>query len=73
MATCEKCWKDAQDRAFNNQEKNVPEHYHDLIGERYNSPCSAEEQAGDNASFCNRCERLTIHQHTHKCVLCEKD
>ena len=73
MASCEKCWDDAARRAFENPEKLLSEHYHDLIAERKDNPCTPEEQAGRNSNYCNRCERWTVHQHTGKCILCERD
>lgn len=73
MASCEKCWKDAHSMELANPEKTRGEYYIQLLEERYNQPCNAEEQAGENSSYCNRCERWTVHQHTRKCVICEKD
>jgi hypothetical protein len=71
MASCEKCWGDAYMRTLSNPMKSQHEHYIDLLEERYNTPCTAEEQAGNDAEFCPKCERNTVHQHTHKCVICE--
>ena len=73
MASCEKCWSDSYQRAITDTSKNQTEHYISFLEERYNSPCTAEEQAGEDRSYCNRCERWTVHQHTHQCVICEKD
>ncbi len=44
MATCEKCWGDAYRREMDNPSKCQAEHYHDLIEERKNNPCSIAEQ-----------------------------
>lgn len=46
MSACEKCWKDAYGRMRNDPSKSQTEHYHDLLKERENNPCSAEEQKG---------------------------
>ena len=39
MASCEKCWNDAQGRA---------EDYQQLIEERKDNPCTPEEQAASH-------------------------
>ena len=44
--TCEKCWSDAYGRMRANPSKSQAEHYHDLLEERKDNPCSPEEQAG---------------------------
>jgi hypothetical protein len=44
MSCCEKCWQDAYMRMMANPEKSQAEHYSELLEERKNSPCSAEEQ-----------------------------
>lgn len=46
MSACEKCWSDANARAFM-LGGNVVDHYHDLLDERRDAPCSAAEQRGD--------------------------
>lgn len=46
MASCEKCWDDAFMRSWTEPIKSQTEHYHDLIEERKDNPCSPEEQAG---------------------------
>ena len=61
MASCEKCWNDA----YGN-----PETYRQLIWERQDYPCSAEEQAGEDAKICNNCKRKTIHQYAKICMAC---
>ena len=66
MASCEKCWKDATGAMTGD----TPREYHRLINERNNSPCTPEEQAGEYAGICPRCNRKTIHQFTRECLLC---
>ncbi len=44
---CEKCWTDAYHRSVSDPTKPQVDHYHDLIEERKNNPCSPSEQAGD--------------------------
>jgi len=46
MPSCEKCWGDAYRREFNQPLKSQSEHYHDLLEERKDNPCSPKEQAG---------------------------
>ena len=46
MPGCEKCWSDAYSRLMSNPSKPQAYHYHDLITERADHPCSAREQAG---------------------------
>ncbi|GIV43937.1 MAG: hypothetical protein KatS3mg035_1060 [Bacteroidia bacterium] len=70
MASCEKCWSDAYMRTLSDPMKSQYEHYVDLIKERYNKPCNAEQQAGDYAVLCPKCNRYTVHQFAHKCVIC---
>jgi len=43
---CEKCWGDAYMRHLNNPHKSQAEHYHDLLFERRDNPCTEEEQEG---------------------------
>ncbi len=61
MASCEKCWKDAQGST---------EKYQQLIKEREDNPCSPEEQAGLDAEVCKKCKRKTVHQHIKVCMVC---
>jgi len=70
MAVCEKCWEDAYFRTLSDPAKSQYEHYVDLLLERRDTPCSAEEQAGEDAGFCIKCERHTVNATTHKCVIC---
>lgn len=60
MASCEKCWGDAYLRFLSNPMKDQSEHYHILLEERKNNPCSPEEQAGQWWDDINQCDsRLT--------------
>lgn len=47
MAACEKCWADAYRREQDHPMKSQAEHYHNLLQERKDNPCTAEEQAGE--------------------------
>ena len=55
MSACEKCWGDAYRREMDNPSKSQAEHYHDLIKERENNPCSIVEQI-----FGRNCQMLRI-------------
>lgn len=69
MAACEKCWGDAFDRSrYTN--KDQAECYKELLAERKDDPCTPEEQAGDDAKLCPKCNRLTIHQYAKVCMIC---
>ena len=46
MSTCEKCWSDAYLRHRFDPRKSQADHYHDLLEERRNNPCTAEQQLG---------------------------
>lgn len=61
MASCEKCWNDAQGRA---------EDYQQLIEERRDNPCTPEEQAGEEATECSKCKTMTMHQYAKVCTKC---
>ena len=62
MASCEKCWRDAYRRELQNPMKNQAEHYHDLIQERKEKPCTPNQQAGSEyAETCPRCGQQTFH------------
>lgn len=45
MSACEKCWADANTRAFF-LGGSVSDHYRDLLHERRDTPCSPSQQAG---------------------------
>lgn len=70
MASCEKCWGDAYARSRENLMKLQAEHYSDLVAERAENPCTPEEQAGDDAKVCQKCERKAIHQYAKVCCAC---
>lgn len=61
MASCEKCWSDAQGNA---------DAYQQLIEDRKDNPCTPEEQAGEEATECSKCERMTMHQYVKTCTNC---
>ena len=46
MSSCEKCWYDAYRRARSDYSKTQAEHYHDLLKEREQNPCTPQQQAG---------------------------
>lgn len=46
MSACEKCWADAHLRMQANPMKAQVDHYHDLLKERRETPCSPDEQKG---------------------------
>lgn len=47
MACCEKCWREAGRRAMSNPHKSKAEHYHDILEERKDNPCTEAEQRGE--------------------------
>lgn len=55
MSSCEKCWGNSYDPYTGHERYGVMVLTH---------TCSAEEQAGPDASRCPHCRLLTIHQHT---------
>jgi hypothetical protein len=65
--SCEKCWHDAH---TGDPYRSVADEYARLIEERRDNPCTPEEQAGEDAERCPKCERMTVHQHVHVCVIC---
>jgi hypothetical protein len=47
VSACEKCWGDAYFRyRFVDSGKSQAQHYQELLEERKDKPCSAEEQSG---------------------------
>ena len=70
MASCEKCWGDAYMRTHTNPMKDQAEHYQDLINERKENPCTPEEQAGYDATVCDKCGRKSVHQYIRVCMNC---
>jgi hypothetical protein len=63
MPSCEKCWSDSR-LAYDSVER-----YHELLRER-NGRCTPEEQAGPDATMCEKCQRRTRHQHCGVCMSC---
>ncbi len=47
MAACEKCWSDAFMASMNDPSVDQVEHYHRLLKERKDNPCTSEEQCGE--------------------------
>lgn len=69
MPTCEKCWSDAH----RGPQFSVSEEYQRLIDEREGHPCTPEQQAGPDATRCEKCNRMTRHQHCGVCMNCGDD
>ena len=67
MSSCEKCWSDAH-RGYPSCD--VATEYQRLMEERRAHPCTSEEQAGPDATFCRKCGRMTCHQYTRECMAC---
>jgi hypothetical protein len=59
MATCENCWNRS------GGQENI---YMHLIEKHKNSPCTPEEQAGEGADICPKCNRKSMHQYTKTCM-----
>ena len=70
MASCEKCWGDAYRRYRCDPFRSQAEHYSELISERKDNPCTPEQQAGEDAGECPKCNRKTIHQIIKQCTNC---
>jgi hypothetical protein len=58
MAACEKCWRDSR------REDN----YAEVMASRKAAPCTAEQQAGPDATECPTCSRRTRHQYARVCM-----
>ena len=71
MASCEKCWSDAYTRSRCTG-KSHAECYSELLIERKDNPCSAEQQAGEDRTVCPQCKHKTVHQYTKVCMSCFK-
>ena len=69
MPSCEKCWNDAHSR-MRATGKDQAECYRELLEERKDNPCTPEEQAGEGATECPKCKRMTVHQYAHVCMIC---
>jgi hypothetical protein len=63
MSACEKCWRDAH----TDPQVDGVERYRQLVKERN---CTPEEQAGQEATQCPNCKRLSVHQITFECMSC---
>ena len=61
MPSCEKCWNDSGGNYSV---------YGQLIENRKNNPCTPEEQAGNDAEKCPKCNRNTMHIYCHICMNC---
>lgn len=64
MAACEKCWAAAGGDPAKYQ-ANIDE------GFRTGKICTPEEQAGPDAGDCPKCNRKTVHQFAHVCMICD--
>jgi len=73
MASCEKCWGDAYLRTHTDPMKSQAEHYSDLIKERKGNPCTPEQQAGEDATKCPKCNKIAVHQMIEVCMNCGYD
>ena len=62
MPSCEKCWSDAFDKSYSDPFKDQADYYKILIDERKDKPCTPEEQAGQDATICQKCKQKTMHQ-----------
>lgn len=67
MPSCQRCWRDASYIAISRCTEKVEE-YHRLIEER---DCTPEQQAGEEARKCPRCERMAIHEICGICMACD--
>ena len=56
-----------------NPEKSQVDHYRELIEERGIDGCTPEEMAGEYATFCDDCQRITVHQYAKICMKCKRD
>jgi len=61
MPSCERCWSDSR-HADDSQAE-----YQRLLDER---DCTPEQQAGPDAAVCPTCDRSTVHQYAHVCMVC---
>lgn len=70
MPSCEKCWNEANRNSLFGLVNSMPEEYSRLI--KINK-CTPEEQAGEDATTCDICDRKTVHQYARICMICGKD
>jgi ribosomal protein L37E len=70
MPACEKCWADS--RVFDVLSTYGPYAYSYLVEQRdaTGNACTPHEQAGPDATECQRCHRMTVHQHAKVCMTC---
>ena len=70
MPSCEKCWSDSRSAAMYEEGA-----YGRLIDERNaaGKVCTPEQQAGEFATLCETCQRMTRHQHCQICMVCGDD
>jgi hypothetical protein len=68
MPSCEKCWADSRLAEM----RGVECAYTKLVDARTarGEVCTPEEQAGPDATRCERCDRMTRHQHCRICMNC---
>ena len=77
MSACAKCWQDATMRAMD-RGGSITDHYHDLLEERKDKPCSDEEAKHETcdrfrpqpgnvfASRCRECGKpIGLHTEFH--------
>lgn len=60
MASCEKCWSDAYKRQLANPYYAQSDHYHKLLEERKDNPCSPKEHAGQWWDEEKQCDKRTL-------------
>ncbi len=74
MPSCEKCWDDSR----LDSERGLVEGetaYKRLLRAREAAgvSCTPEQQAGPDATLCEKCDRMTRHQHCRICMVCGDD
>jgi hypothetical protein len=70
MPSCEKCWSDSRSASVREEFA-----YSRLLHERQaaGKTCTPEQQAGEFATLCEKCQRMTRHQHCQICMVCGDD
>ncbi len=68
MPSCERCWADSRWGGLRGADS--AEEYGRLLKER---DCTPEQQAGPDATKCDHCKRMIVHQHAKVCVLCGRE
>lgn len=68
MPACEKCWRDSARGPYSDH----AEDYATLLRARTErgEACSPEDQAGPDATECQACQRVTVHQYAKVCTIC---